>query len=506
MKDDGSALELRDITKSFGAGQVLKSVSLELRRGEVLGLVGENGAGKSTLIKIICGVHSKDSGEIYFNGTRIEIRDVTHSQQLGISVIYQELSLMPDLSAAENVFINRELTSVGKGLAATLNMNEMRRKTREILQNDLHIDIDTDKLVRDMTLVQKQMVEIARSIYADAQVIIMDEPTAALGAEEREQLFRMIQRLKDRGHSLIFVSHHLDEVMRTCDRIMVLRDGKKVADDAKENFTIERIIQEMVGKSLGAQYPKIDVEIGEPIFSVEKLGRKNAFEDISFELREGEILGIVGLEGCGKNEVVRSIFGCIPHDSGAIVARGKTLKIRSTKDAMKMKIAFVPADRKVEGLFSNRDVVWNTTIASLDRFVHHGTLAPRQERNATKAYIDQLDIKAEPQGQPISTVSGGNQQKVLLSRWMMMDPEIFLLEEPTRGIDVNAKTEVYAAIGECVKNRKGVIVVSSEEEEVLGICDRIIVMRAGRIRAVLDSKKTNTAELKAFSVSGGDSE
>ncbi len=506
MEDQDPVLELRNISKSFGAGQVLKGVDLWLRRGEVLGLVGENGAGKSTLIKIICGVHRKDSGEVYFNGTPTEIRDVAHSQQLGISAIYQELSLMPDLTAAENVFINRELTSVGKGMAAVLDLKVMRKRTREILQEDLHIDIDPNKLVTDMTLVQKQMVEIARSIYADAQVIIMDEPTAALGGEEREQLFRLIQRLKDRGHSLIFVSHHLDEVMRNCDRIMVLRDGSKVADGKIENFTIERIIREMVGKSLKAQYPKTEVEIGESIFSVEKLSKKKAYEDISFELREGEIIGIVGLEGCGKNELIRSIFGRLPYDSGAIVARGKKLEIRSMKDAMKMKFAFVPADRKVEGLFLNRDVLWNATIASLDRFVRYGTLAPRRERSATKAYIEQLDIKAELEGQPVSTVSGGNQQKIMLSRWMMMEPDVFLLEEPTRGIDVNAKTEVYAAIGECVKDKKGVIIVSSEEEEVLGICDRIIVMRNGRIRAVLDAKKTDMAEIKAYSVSGGDEE
>jgi ribose transport system ATP-binding protein len=503
-EDEVPILELRNITKSFGAGQVLKGVDLVLQRGEVLGLVGENGAGKSTLLKIVSGVYIKDSGEMRFNGAPVELRDVAHSQQLGISVIYQELSLMPDLSAAENIFINRELTYAGTGFAAPLDLKVMREKTRQVLLDDLNTNIEPDKLVRDMTLLEQQMVEIARSIYSDAQVIIMDEPTASLGSEERDQLFRIIRRLKDRAHSIIFVSHHLDEVMLVCDRIMVLRDGNKVADGVIKDFTVDRIIREMIGKSVLAQYPKSDVTIGEPIFSVDRLTMKGVFHDISFDLHEGEILGIVGLEGCGKSEVLRSIFGCLAYDSGRITMRGRKLRIRNMSDAVKARVAFVPADRKTEGLFLNRDVVWNTTIASLGRFERYGTLSQRREREATLAYIDQLRIKADAVGQTLSTVSGGNQQKVLFSRWMMMDPDIFLLEEPTRGIDVNAKTEVYSAIGTCARNRKGVVVVSSEEEEVLGICDRIIVMRRGGIRAILDAKKTNAAEIKAYSVGGGD--
>ena len=497
-------LELRNITKSFAAGQVLKGVDLILKRGEVLGLVGENGAGKSTLLKIVSGVYQKDGGEMRFNGTPVELRDVAHSQQLGISVIYQELSLMPDLSAAENVFINRELTRTGASLAAALDLKAMREKTRRVLRDDLNTIIDPDKLVCDMTLVEQQMVEIARSIYSDAQVIIMDEPTASLGSEERDQLFRIIQRLKSRAHSIIFVSHHLDEVMRVCDRIMVLRDGSKIADGVVKDFTIDRIIREMIGKSVKAQYPKTEVTIGEPIFSVEGLTKEGSYEGISFVLHEGEILGIVGLEGCGKNEVLRSIFGCVSYDRGKIMSHGKTLKIRNMNDAVKARIAFVPANRKTEGLFLNRDVVWNTTIASLSRFQRFGALSPRLQRNATIEYIEQLRIKANAESQEVSTVSGGNQQKVLFSRWMMTDPDVFLLEEPTRGIDVNAKTEVYAAIGSCARGRKGVVVVSSEEEEVLGICDRIIVMRRGTIRAILDAKKTSAAEIKAYSVGGGE--
>jgi ribose transport system ATP-binding protein len=500
MTDNRPILELRHITKTFGSGKVLDGVDLTLNKGQVLGFVGENGAGKSTLIKIISGIYGKDSGEILYNGEKTEMRDVAFSQRLGISVIYQELSLMPDLSAAQNLFINREINTTGKGLLAPLHSKKMRLEAQRILHDDLHVEIDPDMPVKDMTLAQKQIVEIARSIYADAQIIIMDEPTSALGREEREQLFAVIHRVKSKGHSVIFISHHLDEVIRVSDRIVILRDGKKVADDTTEHFTVEMIIEKMVGQSLHAQYPKASVEVGKPILSLSKLTKKGVFDDISFSLQEGEILGFVGLEGCGKNEVVRALFGCLPYESGDIVVHGKSLKLKSMKDAMRNKIAFVPAERKVEGLFLNRDLVWNMTIASLDKFTRRGILAARSEKEATASYIAQLRIKAQSPRQAISTLSGGNQQKVMLSRWMMMDPDIFLLEEPTRGIDVKAKMEVYETIGECVKKGKGVIVVSSEEEEVIGICDRIIVMRGGKIQAVLDAKSTSTSEIKAYSV------
>jgi ribose transport system ATP-binding protein len=500
LNENAPILELKNVSKFFGPVRVLNGVDLTLNKGEILGLIGENGAGKSTLIKIICGIHVKDGGEIFYNGKKVEIQNVADSQHLGISTIYQELSLMPDLDAVQNIFVNRELLKKGKSLLGLLNAAEMQNKARKILEKDLHVRMDINKPLKYLTLAQKQMIEIARIIYADAQIIIMDEPTSALGAEEREQLFNVIRGLKEKGRSVIFISHHLDEVMAICDKICVLRDGKKVADDTIQNFTIERIINKMVGKSLKSQYPKENVTIGEPVLSVNKLTKKGTFTDISFELYEGEILGMVGLEGCGKNEVIRSIFGCTAFDSGDLIKKGRKLKIRSIKDAMDNKIAFVPAERKVDGLFLKQDIAWNITIGSLDQITNYKTLIRKKESNVAKGYIDQLNIKTESYSQNISALSGGNQQKVMLSRWMMTDPDLFLLEEPTRGIDVNAKTEVYRAIGECVKKNKAVIVVSSEEEEVIGICDRIIVMRDGKISSVLDAKKTNTAEIKRYSL------
>lgn len=506
LSENTPILEMRNISKFFGPVRVLSEIDLTLNRGEILGLIGENGAGKSTLIKIICGIYGKDCGEILYDGIKTEIQSAAHSQRLGISTIYQELSLMPDLNAAQNIFINRELIKKGKNLFAPLNSKEMRKKAQQILKEELHADVDLDKSLKYLTLAQKQMIEIARTVYADAQIIIMDEPTAALEIEERKQLFRVIRGLKEKGRSVIFISHHLDEIMEVCDRINILRDGKKVSDDKVENFTIERIISDMVGKPLQSQYPKEDVEIGKTILSVNKLSKSKTFEDISFELREGEILGIAGLEGCGKNEVIRSIFGSMTFDSGDITKDGKKLAIKSVKDAMDNKIAFVPADRKVEGLFMTQNIGWNTTIAALDKITDYRTLRAKKENNITNKYITQLNIKAKSQKQNIYFLSGGNQQKVMLSRWIMADADIFLLEEPTRGIDVNAKTEVYRAIGDCVKQKKGVIVVSSEEEEVIGICDRIIVMRNGLISGVMDAKTTDTAEIKRYSVKSEEDE
>jgi ribose transport system ATP-binding protein len=495
-----AVLVMRGIGKSFGPVSVLRGVDLTLRHGQVLGLIGENGAGKSTLIKILCGIYPRDAGTISIDGAEAEIKDAAAAQKLGVSTIYQELSLIPDLNAVQNIFLNREKAKGGGGLFDALNTREMRETARKVLEEELHTFIDIDAPLRRLPLAQKQMVEIARTVYADAKIIIMDEPTAALEAPEREQLFRVIRTLRNKGRSIIFISHHLDEILEICDTVHILRDGNMVAEGPVSEFSVDAIISNMVGKSLKAQYPKPEAEKGGLLMKVTGLSKTGVFNNISFELHEGEIIGIVGLEGCGKNEVIRSIFGGTMYNKGVIEIRGKSRVIKKVKDAMKCGLAFVPGERKTEGLFLLQDVAWNTTIAALRKLLKCNTIINKKEQAFSNQFIERLHTRTKGPRDLITNLSGGNQQKVMLSRWIMSDADIFLLEEPTRGIDVNAKAEVYIAIGEYLRQKKGMVIVSSEEEEVVNVCDKVIVMRNGEITAVLDSHTMTAEKIKYYSV------
>lgn len=498
MYGDEVVLEMKKISKSFGKNKVLNNVDLTLHRGEVLGLIGENGAGKSTLIKILCGIYKADQGEIMLNGVPETITDVSYARKIGISAIYQELSLFPDLNAVENIFINHELKT-GSTMVSPIRYQEMRQQAKELLEG-LNTEINVDIPVRRLKLAQKQIVEIARTLFLKTQVIIMDEPTAALEENEREQLFLLTDKLKRAGHSIIFISHHLDELTRICDRLAILRDGQMVDIVAAQEITTQQIVEKMIGKPIESQYPKTVVPIGEELLSVDGLTRKDTYYDIKFSLHRGEILGIVGVEGCGKNEIVKTLFGCMHEDSGEIRLHGETVKMKNVQSAMRRRIAYVPAERKTDGLFLIQPVTWNTTIAAINQIQGHVSINRSKEKQITNEFIKKLSIKCKDENQEVVSLSGGNQQKIMLARWIMTDADIFLLEEPTRGIDVNAKTEVYSTIGECVRNGKGVIIISSEEEEVLGICDKILVMNKGLICAVLDAKKTSAVEIKSYAV------
>lgn len=499
MKDE-LLLEMRNIRKSFGPNVVLDDVSISLRRGEVLGLIGENGAGKSTLIKILCGIYPKDSGEIRIHEKPVDIKNARDAQELGISTIYQELSVLENLTAVQNIFINRELVKGKDGIFSALNEKEMQAIADRILHQEMKTRIPINQPTELLSLAQKQMIEIARIVYADAQIIIMDEPTASLQAKERDELFKIIRELQAKGCGIIFISHHLDELLEICDSIAILRDGHKVSEGSAKQFTVDQIIEQMIGETLKKKYVKSDCKIGKELLCVDHLGLEDVYDDVSFSLHRGEVLGIIGLEGCGKNEVLRTLFGLYTPTAGRIKMNGEEIQNKNVKAAMNHRFAFLPAERKVEGLFLQRDLAWNMSIAAIDKVMKKRTIMAKLEDEQAKISIKQLKIKTEGPKQGISSLSGGNQQKVMLARWMMTDADVFMMEEPTRGIDVNAKTEVYAAIADCVEKGNGVIVVSSEEEEVLGICDRIIVMRNGAISAVFNANETNAAEIKKCAV------
>jgi len=488
---------MKGIVKRFPGTLALDNVDMSLKKGEVLGLIGENGAGKSTLMKILSGAYTKDKGKIFINGKEVEINNTDQSQHLGIGIIYQELSLFPDLNAVENIYMHREHTKAGM-----LNRKEMRAEAEKVLAEELDAHFDVTLPVSKLRLAERQLVEIARTLTYNNRIIVMDEPTAALEDAEKELLFATIRRLKERGISIVFVSHHLDELIEICDRAIILRDGEKVADEIVSNLSVEKIIDYMIGKSVDQQYPKEIVDIGDEYLRVENFTMDGHFEDVNFNLRKGEILGLAGLAGCGKNEVARAIFGAQPYTSGKIFLSGNEIKTKNVYSAFKNRFAFLPADRKSDGLFLTQTIKWNITLAAIKKIVR-GLIDRKKEKENVDHFATELGVKMASADDPASSLSGGNQQKVMLARWLMTDPEILILEEPTRGIDVNAKTEVYRLLMKCVKEGKSVIMVSSESPELLGICDRIVVMHDGKVSVILNAEESSEAELAQYSQSGG---
>jgi ribose transport system ATP-binding protein len=487
-------LNIRGVFKRFGGTVALENVDLTLQRGEVLGLVGENGAGKSTLVKILAGIVRKDSGSIFLDGAQADITDARQAQKRGIGVIFQELSIFPTLTAAQNIFINQEARRRPFGV---LKQKEMNERAERILREELGVNIDPEALGKDLSVGQRQSLEIARALIQKKSIIVMDEPTAALESKERECLFDVIRKLKERGASVIFISHHLDEVMQICDRVMVLRDGRTMAELNTKDIDVSRIIELMIGKSLLKQYPKEEVPIGDTVLEVKNLTRSGSFKNISFSLRRGEILGFAGLEGCGKNEIFRSLFGIHPYTSGEVRVFGARMNRKGILGAMEQRIAFLPAERKTEGLFLIQDVKWNTTIASLKK-VSRLKIGKRKERALFDGYVRTFRIKISRRGQVVTGLSGGNQQKVMLARWLMTEPDIIFMEEPTRGIDISAKTEVYKSIMDCARAGKSICIISPEGPELLGMCDRIVVITEGEITRILDPRTTTEQELAFY--------
>jgi len=475
-------IELRGIKKAFPGVQALDGVSMSFFSGEIHSLIGENGAGKSTMIKIIGGVYHRDNGQILVNGEEQEIEDVTHAQNIGISVIHQELSLIPDLTVMENLCLGIEPR---RGKTALINKQTMLKRSLEIME-PLGLKINPREFIRDLKTADRQMVEIARAVSRNASLVIMDEPTSSLSSREVATLFEIIKKLKKNNVGVIYVSHILSEVLSLSDKITVLRDGSLIrtidASEADETM----LVKSMVGREIKDYFNKKEKKIGEIVLEVKNITREPRFSNVSFDLRKGEILGISGLVGAGRTEIIRAIFGADKLDSGEVFLNGEKVEIRSSREAIELGMGLVPEDRKLEGLMLEASVNNNVSLPSLKIRQKHGFLDHKWEFSACNEFIKKLKIATPSRSTLAKSLSGGNQQKIVVAKWFAANSNILLLDEPTRGIDVNAKSEMYALMNDYAKSGGSIIMVSSELPEILGMADRIVVIRQGQVSGVLD--------------------
>jgi ABC-type sugar transport system ATPase subunit len=465
-------LQMRGIEKSFPGVKALSGASIDLRAGEIHTLVGENGAGKSTLIKILNGVHEADAGEILVDGKPVAFQSPLEAKAAGIATIYQEFTLIPSLSVLANLFLGRERTRKG-----FIDSAHERNGARAVLAR-LEVEIDVGRLVADLTVAQQQLVEIARALACEARILVMDEPTAALAPQEVESLFRILRELTARGIGVVFISHRLDEVFQIADRITVLRDGVTIETRRASDYTRQQLIEQMVGRSIEEEYPKATVPQGETRFEVKQLtGGK--VRDVSFSVKRGEVVGFAGLMGAGRTEVARLIFGVDRRQAGEIVLDGRALGIKSPRDAIKQGICLLTEDRKTQGLVLRASAMENFSLPNLPAWSRLGWINQRMERARFSDRVRSLNIRLTGANQRAEDLSGGNQQKLLVARWLETDSQVIIFDEPTRGIDVGAKHEMYLLINDLALHGKAIIVISSELPELLGICDRILVMREG---------------------------
>ncbi len=481
-------LSMKGIDKSFPGVDALKNVSLDLHEGEVLALLGENGAGKSTLIKMLGGAHRPDSGEVCIAGERVNLSSPSDSQAAGIAIIYQEFNLVPDLTVRENLFLGREETRRG-----LIRHKYEDTKAREIFAR-IGVDIDPDTLCRDLTVAEQQTVEIARALSTDARIIVMDEPTAALSRKEVDRLLNIVRDLKKQGIAIIYISHRLDEIFAVADRITVLRDGETAGHAKPADISKAELIELMVGRPLDEEFPSSESGIGPVRLRVEGLCRGRAVQDVSFDLHEGEILGLVGLVGAGRTETARLIFGAEKADSGRVLLDGKEISATSPRDAIRQGICLLTEDRKGQGLILIHNVRENFGLPNLKEFTRGGFLDHRSEGDALDHFISSLKIKLSGHHQATETLSGGNQQKVVLAKWLQRNADVFIFDEPTRGIDVGAKYEIYQLINELAAQGKSILLISSELPEVIGMSDRILVLHEGRVCGEITDVANTTQE------------
>ena len=479
---------MRQICKSYPGVRALHEVNLDLNKGEVVALLGENGAGKSTLIKVLGGATLPDSGDIHINGEPTSIHSPVSAQQAGVAIIYQEFNLVPALTPVENIFLGQENSTLG-----FIHQGTERQRATELFER-IGIEIDLNAPCRSLSVAQQQVVEIAKALSQDARVIVMDEPSAALTNQEVDSLFRVIAELKSQGIGVIYISHRLEEIFEIADRVTVLRDGEVVGNAVVEDLTRDQLIQMMVGRSLTEEFPKRDHQPGDIKFEVREMSRDDAVNAVSFHVRRGEILGITGLVGAGRTELVRLIFGADKKTTGMISLDGKPLSIKHPRDAIACGIGLLTEDRKTQGLVTQHSVRENFGLPNLSELSSRGVVNRQRESSAFADYIEKLDIRLSHQYQLGKNLSGGNQQKVVLAKWLQRDCEVFIFDEPTRGIDVGAKNEIYQLMNALAKEGKAIIMISSELPEVIGMSDRIAVMRGGKIVATLEAADSPTQQ------------
>jgi ribose transport system ATP-binding protein len=495
MSENDVILEVRRISKEFPGVKALNGVDLALRRGEVHALVGENGAGKSTLIKILAGVYRKDSGEILFEGAPIELHSAHDSLQRGIKVVFQELALVPHLSVAENVFL--ESFPLTRGGA--IDWRTLNRRTQEIL-GTIGLQLNPRVKVDTLTVSQQQMVEIARALSHEAKAVVMDEPTSALTPNEIRSLFEVIRRLKGLGIGILYVSHKLEEVFELCDRVTVFRDGRLVSTKAVSETDTNAVVTDMVGRAITTLFPRTHTGRGEQVLTVRGLATDKKLKGVSFEVHAGEVVGIFGLLGAGRTELAKAIFGLDPVTAGELELRGRKLRLGSTSRSARSGLGLLTEDRKGEGLVLQMSVAQNMTLPSVKEFARLGFIRTREENAKSQEYVQRLAIKTPSLRHKVEYLSGGNQQKVLLARWLMKKLELIILDEPTRGIDVGAKAEIHRLIDELAKAGLAVIVLTSEMPELLGVSDRILVMNGGRITGEFGREEATQEKVLAAAI------
>ena len=492
-------LEMKGISKSFPGVKVLEQVDFTLHRGEVHALMGENGAGKSTLMKILGGIHTKDSGSITVNGNVYDIASPSMAQNLGIVIIHQELNMVPHLTVMENIFLGREFTY---GKSKLINWRRMRQEAHRYL-SQLGLNIDPDTLVNELSVGQQQMVEIAKALSMKAEILVLDEPTAALTDREIEALFLVIASLKEKGVGMIYISHRMEEIFRICDQVTVMRDGHYIGTEYIANSTMDHLVKMMVGREIKDRFPKVKVTLGEEKLTVSGLTQKGKLHDISLSVRAGEIVGIAGLMGAGRTELAKALFGVTPIDRGTISINGKPVSIHKPIDAIHAGIGLITEDRKDEGLLLPLSVNDNLALPNLKILSSFGFMNRSKERELSDSMIKKLLIKTPNSEQKVGSLSGGNQQKVVIGKWLATNPQVLILDEPTRGVDIGAKKEIYDLMNELVLQGVAILMISSELPEVLGMSDRILVMHEGKISGEFTQEDASQEKIMLSATGGG---